>query len=371
MCLVHRCWTDTAQRYLRRRICASGREGIYSLLQSPQLGPWVRDLSIRTHVTSPSLESCQRGTNYSDTPRLITELLHKCPNVTNLHLQDFHPRAELMPTLGPSQSIVHKVGDLAYLENLWLHQRFEPACTDPSDLHTMVSRLTYLKSLSLRKWTSRPPEEVAQLGLQHRVLPAVSTSSPRNLEFLSLTDIRVYEDGPLDRLLHSFRENAPRTLQLSLTDLRASILYAIEGQARDPRAFVRLIQSNITKLMLVEYKSQDEVTSLIAQFPTLQSLCLCISVSSCSSPIEFLLPRPVRSIHIHFWTVPGEVQDVCMMSLLSSAPYVRKLIITYKFRGRNDDPNGPSFAATITHCRTNNVEFEMRELDGAPSVIDM
>lgn len=371
MCLVHRSWTDTAQRYLRRRIFASGRAGIYSLLQSPQLGPWVRDLSIRTHITSPKLEDCQPGTSYSDTPRLITEILHKCPNVTFLLLQDFHPRAELMPTLGPSHNIIHKLGDLVYLENLWLHQRFEPASTDPSDLRMMVSRLSFLKSLSLKKWTSRPPEEAAQLGLQHTVPPAASTSSLRNLEFLSLTDIRVYEDGPLDRLLHSFRENAPKTLQLSLTDLRASILYGIEGQARDPRAFVRPIQSNVTKLMLVEYKSQDNVTSLIAQFPMLQSLCLCISISSCSSPIQFLSPRPVRSIHIHFWEVPGEVQDACMMALLSSAPYVRKLFITYKFRGQNDDLNGLSFTATIAHCRNNNVEFELREVDGAPSVLDM
>lgn len=371
MCLVHRSWTDAAQRYLRRRIFASGRAGIYSLLQSPQLGPWVRDLSIRTHISFPPLEDFQPGTSYFNTPRLITEILHKCPNVTNLHLQDFYPRVELMPTLDPPRCIIHKLSDLVYLENLWLHQQFEPAITDPSSLRTMVSRLSFLKSLSLKKWTSWAPEETAQIEFQSTVLPAASISSLRNLEFLSLTDIRVYEDGPLHRLLHSLGENAPRTLQLSLTDLRASILYGIEGEPRDPRAFVRPIQSNITKLMLVEYKSQDKVTSLIENFPSLQSLCLCITVSSCSSPIVFLLPRSVRSIHIYFEEVPGEVQDACMMALLSSAPYVRKLFITYKFKGQNDNLNGLSFTATIAHCRKNNVEFDLREVDGAPSVLDM
>lgn len=44
MCLVHSSWTSAARPPFRRRICV---EGLRSLLRSPHLGPWVRELAYR------------------------------------------------------------------------------------------------------------------------------------------------------------------------------------------------------------------------------------------------------------------------------------------------------------------------------------
>lgn len=49
MSLVHRTWTDAAQRRLRRRVHVD-RYNMLDFLKNTQVGPWVRELSVCLHI---------------------------------------------------------------------------------------------------------------------------------------------------------------------------------------------------------------------------------------------------------------------------------------------------------------------------------
>ena len=135
MAVVHRSWTDTAQHVLRRRIVVSGRTAMFSLLQSPHVGPWVRDLSVKADTVSPV--GPYSGVNVEDNPRLMHGILSKCPNVKNLYLGNFlHPEDRqynikswpthvLSPIIKP-MDVILQIGNLPSLEHLWLINYFQP-----------------------------------------------------------------------------------------------------------------------------------------------------------------------------------------------------------------------------------------------------
>lgn len=86
MSLVHRSWTHIAQRYLRRRINIVGQKGLRHLLQNPQIGPWVRELSFSGRTTDSNFAHIST----KEIPRLLCDILKRCPNVTHFYLNNFH-----------------------------------------------------------------------------------------------------------------------------------------------------------------------------------------------------------------------------------------------------------------------------------------
>lgn len=111
MSLVHRSWTDAAQRYLRRHIFTSNPTGLRAVLQSTTIGPWVREMSFfcDTDYDYPK-------TNADETPRLLAGVLQRCPNLTCLNLRDYKTGL----SIEVSHDILGQLAGLVYLEHLLL-----------------------------------------------------------------------------------------------------------------------------------------------------------------------------------------------------------------------------------------------------------
>lgn len=141
MALVHRSWTDVAQRYLRRRIHISSGASLRPVMQSTIIGPWVRELSSLCNLayTNPKLAT-------NETPRLLAGVLQKCPNLTHLNIRGYQTG------LSVGQDVIGLLAGLRYLEHLSLGISLSMNYLELWKVATILHNLRFLKSLSLRHW---------------------------------------------------------------------------------------------------------------------------------------------------------------------------------------------------------------------------
>lgn len=270
----------------------------------------------------------------------------------------------------PLTTLWPALGGLNFLENIWLHQVYDPPATSLPELCALIPRLQCLKSLSLQNWTERNTVEL-ETDKQSSTITSVDVSgSNGQLEALSL--IGINDTSPLSRLTNALQEHTPTVLELSLYDMRfpPGIGPGTGLRTKGHQPFVEPVKPYITKLMLSEYLPEDDVTSVVKQFPSLKVLVLCIAYFSSLPHPPFVLPSSTRFLHVHFCMVPTEAQDPFAIAMLEASPLVQNLSVSYNNVGPEHGFE-MTFTDTIRYCKDNNVQFELNEVEGQPSFLDL
>ncbi|KAH8104984.1 hypothetical protein DFH11DRAFT_1748955 [Phellopilus nigrolimitatus] len=146
MCLVHRSWTSSVQRAMRRGVQAIGSFGLYSLFRNPLFGPWTRHICF----DMPNSDFYAKVEDRPDEMfALLAALPHVAPNVETLALWALFDAYEFGPHVIDA---IRSLADFQDLEQLtvgdWCGQSWQLP-----DLCETVARMPSLKRLKLIDWT--------------------------------------------------------------------------------------------------------------------------------------------------------------------------------------------------------------------------
>lgn len=390
--LVKQSWAGSAQQYLRRRITVDQYTLEYVLFGT-QLGPWVRELSLRVDIM------------HGETLRYLCEALDHCPNITHLHLDNLNfnrtrNRWRILGRKGAVPDVLGQIAKLKRLEHLWLYQSDASRTSRRTvqKLFAMIKDLPSLRSLSLKFWGSGSRLLEAITGTMVDFTPGTdpsalletlslngsldglllggelelpgglagaaigSTHASASLETLSL-------NGSLDGLLLGGEPELPEALagtvvdsthasatleSLSLTDFqdhglltwflnprKGNRIHRLELSCNDLFArygggvnilFWSAMLARITKLQLVNYRSAYDLGFLEEFFPSLRSLSLCTSTTGAGMPPgPIKLPNSVRDFYFYFHNVFPDMTspDRSALATLQAAPNVQRMVVTY------------------------------------------
>lgn len=390
--LVKQSWAGSAQQYLRRRITVDQYTLEYVLFGT-QLGPWVRELSLRVDVV------------HGETLRHLCQALDYCPNITHLHLDNlnFNPARDRWRILGRKRGnpdVLGQIANLKRLEHLWLYQSDASRTSRRTvrKLFAMVKNLPSLQSLSLKSWGNGSGLLKAIAGMMVNFTPETDPSAL--LETLSLTDSldgllmggepelseelvgmvvnsmhasasleTLSLNGSLDGLLLGGESElseelagtevdsthaSPTLESLSLTDFQdpglltwflnprnGNRIHRLELSCNDLFArygggvnmlFWSAMLTRITKLQLVNYRSAYDLGFLETFFPSLRSLSLCTSTTGAGMPPgPIKLPNSVGDFYFYFHNVFPDMTspDRSALATLQAAPNVQRMVVTY------------------------------------------
>lgn len=390
MSLVHRSWKEAAQRRLRRRIRINSLFELRGVFQNPQLGPWVRELDFRAHDFEVHPTEEIPG-SIDEMPRLLSGILRRCPNVTHLHLDNFiRPVKERMNTQDEEGGtelnsehdfsrpvVIRQLGEMKYLEHLWLQSTVDLA-PNLWNLCAVLPRLQSLKSLSLDNWESRLPSRNAGQSVEPSGFK-IDTNPPPSLKYLSFGSISVIDPEPFTWIISPRNGYNCIYLQLSLANVLRSFstitpwLNSPPSNVMDLRHIVRRIKPTVMMLRLVQYQPEDDISSVMELFPSLQSL----SLSGYSTlPDHLALPSSIYSFHFHYTkqNTIYEREDARCLALIKASPSIRKIHISYAVRvvRRGPDTILPSaiFIDSMDYCLSNNIEFSVIKIDSDPYFLD-
>lgn len=170
-------WRVAAQRRLRQRIFIDRQKVLRTVFQSPDIGPWIRELEFCARDSEMVLHNREESPGsmmaLDEMPRLLSGILKRCPNITYLCLSNFIGPAEEEANAYDEEGgkeltswhvssrphVIRQIGELKYLEHLWLCSTVSFAL-DSWNLCPVLRRLRSLKSLSLDHWNSRFPRRV-------------------------------------------------------------------------------------------------------------------------------------------------------------------------------------------------------------------
>lgn len=395
--LVKQSWAGSAQQYLRRRITVDQYTLEYVLFGT-QLGPWVRELSLRVDVV------------HGETLRHLCQALDHCPNITHLHLDNlnFNPARDRWRILGrksENPDVLGQIANLKRLEHLWLYQSDASRTTRRTvrKLFALVKTLPSLQSVSLKSWGSGSGLLNAIAGMMVNFTPETDpsalldtlslTDSPdsllmggepelseelvgmvvnsmhasASLETLSLTDFQ--DPGLLTWFLNPRNGNRIHRLELSCNDLFARYGGGVN------MLFWGAMLTRITKLQLVNYRSAYDLGFLEKFFPSLRSLSLCTSTTGAgmpSGPIK--LPNSVRDFYFYFHNVFPDMTspDRSALATLQAAPNVQRMAVTYApYEPVSKEYFRSLFKDTVEYAVMNYVDFEVTEVEGPPHFLDL
>ncbi|KAH8104988.1 hypothetical protein DFH11DRAFT_1883130 [Phellopilus nigrolimitatus] len=146
MCLVHRSWTSSVQRAMRRGVQVIGSLGLYSLFRNPLFGPWTRHICF----DMPDLTFHTKAEDRPDEMfALLAALPHVAPNVETLAVWALFDADEFGPHVIDA---IRSLADFQDLEQLTVGNRCRPSRELP-DLCETVARMRSLKRLKLTDWT--------------------------------------------------------------------------------------------------------------------------------------------------------------------------------------------------------------------------
>ena len=373
MALVQRSWSGAAQRCLWRRVFVTSTYGMRCALASPQLGPWVRDLGIFV-VDSGIIWG--RDTSW-EIPKLSGMVLNKCPNVKNLLVHYAKPpsttqsftRVQDVAPFSSSHDIIGQVGDLTHLEALWFRHLDKGPVGRVHTLYTLLPRLHSLKYLNLTCWA--PDIFFNTLDLVTTAITSPRDPPSQALKYLSLDTI---PDVQLcEWLLNSTDTYHLDALEVSHPDVLRIVGPAASGYRKDVRCVLASMSSHITKLLIsnMDQWSGAYISSITELLPSLQSLCLGPIPQSILPQQTIHLASTVHTVRFHYRCVPQ--QDDLTVSILSEAPHIRELMITYGLEvvNANGVIQGPDYPSTESHCNRNGVKFSLMYTDVEPSLLDM
>lgn len=371
MSLVHRSWTDIAQRYLRQRIFISSSDTLLSFFRSPQIGPWVRQLSVYNEddVYSPRFST-------KEMPRLLTGILKRCPNITHLHLRNYglhmvvdqNVEAEIQAydtghPLKTTHDVIMQLADMKQLEHLWLYPC--PSTNYPSErdlwkLSLGLPSLRSLKSLSLQ-WMDVPrwkKEQGFTKTPTHGALIPLSS-----LEILSLVNVDFIASGFFTLLMNP--HNRVRKLELSFDGEYTSV-----NLDRLRTIFKRATTTYVTTLQIRAFENAVDIGTVLTFFPSVQTFSLRANYQQSMPGISLVLPPSIRNFHFHYYQI-GDTdaadQDQAALATLKAYRHVQRMFITYANYYNNstgaDHPSEVLFEDTAEYCARNDVEFKATKVD--------
>lgn len=376
MCLVHSSWTTAARQSFRRRICVDEIK-LRSLLLSPQLGPWVRELALRPYNMWRLPVSKHVGVDHwyhtGQSASVLCEILKRCPNITHLHLQDFDrnskrslKRIRFTEKIPADGDIFQQLRYMQSLKHLWLHCPTKRFGIELWDLCMVLPQLRLLESLSLENIGAR----FKDYG-QHNVSQLIEESSPSpTLTSLSLMIMPTYDKGPLKWLTH------PRSgFKLKKLEVRHIINPGFNYNHKFKKRLNYLSPAShphIEELRVIDFRGESDFASAIEPLTSLRTLSLCMlrfQTLPADPPLE--LPASVRDLHIHLLGDPMDSEHArAIVGLLVASPHLRRLSITCTLIVR-EPPDGRkpdvctldaeeiqiAFVNVIQHCSENNICF--------------
>lgn len=309
MSLVHRSWTDAAQRYLRRHIFISNPTGLRAVLQSTTIGPWVREMSFfcDTDYDYPK-------TNADETPRLLAGVLQRCSNLTCLNLRDYKTGL----SIEVSHDVLGQLAGLVYLEHLLLRPSSGISYQEFWKLGTILPNLHSLKSLNLQHWRV---DEVMLLSSPKRqdVISSDAPIPPASLEAISLVDVELVTSGIFSWLLN------PRSgiTKLELRPDEFMFDQLSHDLGNDRFSSMNATRAHITKLKLVNCQSIDCLNFVLSLFPSLQLLSLYPPFYADVPLGSFILPYGTTwSFHYHYVNDQNKDQDPLALAMLKAYPNI-------------------------------------------------
>ena len=353
MALVHRSWTAVAQHTLYRRIIVHGTRNMRFILQSPQLGPWVRELSV-----CGNSHDCPTN-DKRDIVRMTCDILKRCSNVQTLVLDDMRLECDVGNWPGPC-STFHQLGNLTRLKDLRLHFIDGP----PGNLWNLCQVLPQLQALtrlSLCNWYI----DEGTVDVQQIQTSLEATQPSLALQAVSLIHVLDTELDAFAWLLRSCKGPRPQMrLELSADDIFRS---SGSPDMSSMNLLPAIEDSNpyIAQLNISNVAETDNIGHIVRLLPTLQTLCISLN---CSWPPYFELPQSVHSLQLHFFYIPREDGSVALLRLLDASPALENLLVTYDpdFETIQED-----FFQFLTElCANKNIHFRLSHLKYWPTIFD-
>lgn len=391
MCLVHSSWTAAARQSFRRRICADEIK-LRSLLTSPQLGPWVRELALRPYKMWRLPVSKHVGVDHwyhtGQSASFLCGILKRCPNITHLHLQDFDrysksslKRIRFTEKISADGDIFQQLRDMHSLKHLWLHCPSKRFSIGLWDLCMVLPQLQSLESLSLENMGAR----FKDYG-QHNAFQLIEESSPSpSLTSLSLMVMPTYDKGPLKWLTH------PRSgFKLKKLEVKHYADPCVNYNHRFKKRLNYLSPAShphIEELRIVDFQGGSDFATAVEALTSLRTLSLCMSRFE-TLPVDppLKLPVSVQDLHIHLLGNPIDIRHApAIVGLLIASPHLIRLSITFTLLIKEPtDEHTPvvrtldiaevqiAFANVIRHCSENNICFvtEVEEPIGVSDYLD-
>lgn len=378
MSLVHRTWTDAAQRRLRRRVHVD-QSDMQDLLKSTKIGPWVRELSVRVRISR-----FERISSATQVARLLSRILERCPNVTHLYLDNLVSRdADNAAPENISEEldgdVIARIANLEHLEYLWLRCISNSKMGDRifKRICTVVPGLRRLKSLDVKR--DRP--------LHYEDVFLVAEVEPNDTGISWLTDSDVFSPSASLECL-SFAQLDFTTIGLlaglskprNASNLKRLELYSHDCPMGDDGRldvthpyqevlshFLETGVAGVSVLQLIDCRNYRDTSLLLGYFPSLRTLRLCVEYGF---PIRhILLPGSVRDLYLHFngHDLNDSEQDAYICTMLKSCPQVRRMILSCS----SNCPPRTHFTSAVEYSSANGVEFEVAGSIMLPSILDL
>lgn len=376
MSLVHRTWTDAAQRRSRRRIHVD-QSDMQDFLKSTKIGPWVRELSVRVRISR-----FERNSSATQVARLLSRILERCPNVTHLYLDNLVSRdADNAAPENISEEldgdVIARIANLEHLEYLWLRCISKMGDRIFKRICTVVPGLRRLKSLDVKRDRPMHYEDVflvAEVEPNDTGISWLTDSdvfSPSaSLECLSFAQLDFTTIGLLAGL--SKPRNASNLKRLELyshdcpmgDDGRLDVTHPYQEVLSH---FLETGVAGVSVLQLIDCRNYRDTSLLLGYFPSLRTLRICAEGGFATTP--FILPGSVRDFYLHFvlHDLSVDEQDEYVCTMLKSCPQVRRMILTYA----TDCPPREYFTNAIEYSLANGVEFDVEESITLPSILDL
>ncbi|KAH8104974.1 hypothetical protein DFH11DRAFT_1323234 [Phellopilus nigrolimitatus] len=291
MCLVHRSWTSSVQRAMRRGVHVIGSFGLYALFRNPLVGPWTRHICFE-------MPNSKFHTKAEDRPdemfALLAALPHVAPNVTTLAVwAPFNAVA-----FGPHViDVIRSLADFQDLTQLTIGSKYGWSRQLP-DLCETVARIPSLKRLKLIDWTC--PEASS---------PAIPDFLVKLTPCSELTDIdfKGKADKPAEQYLRwLFRPCKDYALKMLTLHGRNFVSKEHGTQDYSLPLVIRSALPQLETLTLVLYRSSVETKEVYDIFP------FCTKLSSLRlrflyrgnfplffrSEYSLLLPSSLEELHI-------------------------------------------------------------------------
>ncbi|KAH8104982.1 hypothetical protein DFH11DRAFT_1323277 [Phellopilus nigrolimitatus] len=344
MCLVHRSWTSSVQRVMRRGVQVIGSFGLYSLFRNPLFGPWTRHICF----DMPNLQYHTKAENRPDEMfALLAALPHVTPNVETLAVWAPFDADEYGP------HVIDAIRSLAYfqdLKQLTVGSVYGLSRQLP-DLCETVARMPSLKRLKLIYW----------------MCPDASPSTiPDFLGKLSpcseLTDIEFKgKAGKLSEQYLRWLFRPCKDYALKMLTLRGSDFISKEHGIQDYSLplVIRPALPQLETLTLVLDSSSAEIKEVYDIFPfctKLRSLRLFFLQRGnfplfLKSVYSLLLPNSLEELHITMgikdnignWDVL-DGWDTRFVEILNTLPSLRALTVSQnQYLAHWDGPDGGNY----------------------------
>ena len=331
MALVHRSWTNTAQRILHQRIVISGIENLRNM---PLFGPRVRELSFRL---LPKIDI--------ETASCLVCVRHACPNIHNLRLDI--PNASKCPAFN---EFIKELLNFSSLRRLRL-DTFGECSPDLRFFFQMLPKMTTLKSLALALSSDKL--------LVSEQMPGDETQqySPA----LTLLSYTVYwsVDGIERSLPYIFRSGSGLTrLELNFLDFLKFIKSPVALQA------VYSVLSEITDLRfhVSPISAQKGSFDILTKCVKLLQLTIVAHGGVSAAPVQ-TIPDTLEHLWIHYDYLghPDYVpyQGECILKTIKRLPNLKTLTITVIEAVETlDDPF--VFEEAHVYCLEKGIELTMK-----------